>query len=716
MAYKSLNNAYSVLAVSISPSDLTLQVATGHGDRFPVIAGSDFTFITLEDAGSNIEIVKVTARATSSDIMTIERAQDGTIARSWAAGDIVELRLVSKLMNDALSHIDDADAAHEASAISFDNTGTSLAATNEQAAIVELDADRQENSTAISELENDLETLSSNTDSTLSSLATAISENATAISENETAISENATAISENSAAINTKLAISSKATEELAIEGENNTAYMTALTTKAAIDAIPSERLTVTKLDKDFDNENTYEFTGVLLSNGRLATWGRGFTAALGRGLAADVTFGAGYAAFNVPIPDGVSVKEYCNASGVGYVVLTNGWVYSCGVGATYGAHGQGDNTTYSVFTRVEFFVSNSISIDKIFVKSTRLTYNACVAFALSTTGEVYSCGTNTDGQLGRGDVANKNSFGHVSSSIPTVTDIAINGGSARSHTILLDENGDIWGAGYNGYGQLGLGDLTLRNTFVQISSFVSPVVKVKVTNGYNSTSPTAYGAHTLVLLANGDVYSTGYNSYGQLGLGDTVSKSSFNKITTLSNIVDIGAHGGHYGYSWAIDNDGKLYTWGQNAQGALGHGDTSVKNTPTLVNRWSGGVEAPPFEGKIAKIVGRSGLNVGVLILLDTDGSIYLAGTDAYGISNVAGNKNVFTPISPFTLKSSNEKIIDINLIGYDTRFCLQALSDKGNLYSSGANFFGCLSGNEFALGQAYTCLVSVDLGNVL
>lgn len=92
MAYLTKNNAVSTLGATLTAVATTMTVATSTGDRFPTVAGSDFTHVTLEDAAGNIEIVKVTARAGGGDSMTIERAQEGTSARAWAIGDIVELR------------------------------------------------------------------------------------------------------------------------------------------------------------------------------------------------------------------------------------------------------------------------------------------------------------------------------------------------------------------------------------------------------------------------------------------------------------------------------------------------------------------------------------------------------------------------------------------------------------------------------------------------
>ncbi len=81
------NNATSVIADSggISAGALALTVTAGHGDLFPAVASPHYFMATLVDTSGNREIVKVTARATSSNTMTITRAQEGTSARALPA-------------------------------------------------------------------------------------------------------------------------------------------------------------------------------------------------------------------------------------------------------------------------------------------------------------------------------------------------------------------------------------------------------------------------------------------------------------------------------------------------------------------------------------------------------------------------------------------------------------------------------------------------------
>ena len=105
------NNAFSTLAAGISSSATTLTVTAGHGDRFPVAGGSDWFVITLEDSAKNIEVVRCTARSAGSNTLTIVRAQEGTTARAWLAGDIVSLRLTAGGIDEIRTS---AVTAHEA--------------------------------------------------------------------------------------------------------------------------------------------------------------------------------------------------------------------------------------------------------------------------------------------------------------------------------------------------------------------------------------------------------------------------------------------------------------------------------------------------------------------------------------------------------------------------------------------------------------------------
>lgn len=105
------NNASTVLASSINASATTLTVNTGAGSLFPSpVSGTSFFKLTLIDAatGQLTEIVHVTAR--TGDVMTIERAQEGTAARVWSANDIAANMMTAGTLSYILGSFQPLDA------------------------------------------------------------------------------------------------------------------------------------------------------------------------------------------------------------------------------------------------------------------------------------------------------------------------------------------------------------------------------------------------------------------------------------------------------------------------------------------------------------------------------------------------------------------------------------------------------------------------------
>lgn len=104
------NNASSLLAASISDSDLTIQVANGFGELFPNPGADEYFLVTLENDNGDIEIVKVTSR--TADLLIVPpggRGQEGTSAQSWTNGQTrVELRLTRGTMETFIQRGGDA--------------------------------------------------------------------------------------------------------------------------------------------------------------------------------------------------------------------------------------------------------------------------------------------------------------------------------------------------------------------------------------------------------------------------------------------------------------------------------------------------------------------------------------------------------------------------------------------------------------------------------
>lgn len=82
-----------------------------------------------------------------------------------------------------------------------------------------------------------------------------------------------------------------------------------------------------------------------------------------------------------------------------------------------------------------------------------------------LAFNGAVYTCGDNTDGQLGLGDTAQRFVFTQILG-IPPIRYVAC----GEAHTVLLASNGTLYSFGYNSSGELGLGDIKPRSSPTEI------------------------------------------------------------------------------------------------------------------------------------------------------------------------------------------------------------------------------------------------------
>ena len=98
-------------------------------------------------------------------------------------------------------------------------------------------------------------------------------------------------------------------------------------------------------------------------------------------------------------------------------------------------------------------------------------------------------------------------------------------------NHSLILKNDGTLWGCGNNYYGNLGLGDTTNRATFTQITTNTDNIKEIYC--GYS---------HTLMLKNDGTLWGTGDNYSGQLGLGDITDRKIFTQVTTnIDNIKSI-------------------------------------------------------------------------------------------------------------------------------------------------------------------------------
>lgn len=78
--------------------------------------------------------------------------------------------------------------------------------------------------------------------------------------------------------------------------------------------------------------------------------------------------------------------------------------------------------------------------------------------------------------------------------------------------------------------------------------------------------------------------VYGWGYNGNGQLGLGNNVNQMNPCRVPNFQGIVITKVVCG-YAHTMALSDVGALYVWGANSYGQLGNGNRSTVTSPVHV-----------------------------------------------------------------------------------------------------------------------------------
>jgi alpha-tubulin suppressor-like RCC1 family protein len=314
----------------------------------------------------------------------------------------------------------------------------------------------------------------------------------------------------------------------------------------------------------------------------------------------------------------------------------------------------------------------SNDKAADEIVLKTIVAAVNDH-SLVLSNDGRIYAAGNNDYGQLGLGDNNNRTVFTEVTD-LKDKNIIAIVVG--YSHSFALSNDSRVYAAGNNNYGQLGLGNNNKYAVFTEVSD-----LKDK-----NITAVATGRLHSLVLSNDGRVYATGNNDYGQLGLGNNYGRIAFTEVTDLKD-KNITAVAAGYSHSFAISNDGKIYATGNNDVGQLGLGDNNKRVAFTEVSDLK--------DKNITAVAAGRSHSFAIL----NDGKIYAAGNNDVGQLGLGDNnkRNAFTEVS--YLKDKN---ITAVVAGSDHSF---AISNDSRVYAAGNNNFGQLGLGDNKGRNAFT-----------
>lgn len=320
------------------------------------------------------------------------------------------------------------------------------------------------------------------------------------------------------------------------------------------------------------------------LTEDGEVYTWGCNDDGALGRTTADGEEFLPG----KVTLPDELKVVQVSAGDSHTASVTSEGEVYAWG--AYRDASGQIGLTAAALGKKGE--------VTKIYPKPGSENIDPAIKVVsgndhtviLTKKGDIYTNGTGEQGQLGR----IKECFGHRGGRrgldfilLPQLVRLRkkvkfadVFAGSFCTYALSRDTN-EVYAWGLNNYGQLGSGS---TDSYFN-PEVIKPLSEIREASSNSNFKIEGGQHHTILCDGSGAVYSIGRSEYGRLGLGEGVEETPLPvRITGLKDKKVTSIACGE-AVSFAITEEGHLFSWGLGTSLQLGAGDEEDLFTPTLV-----------------------------------------------------------------------------------------------------------------------------------
>jgi alpha-tubulin suppressor-like RCC1 family protein len=238
----------------------------------------------------------------------------------------------------------------------------------------------------------------------------------------------------------------------------------------------------------------------------------------------------------------------------------------------------------------------------------------------ARTSDGAVYTWGGGKNGRLGHGDDKIRLTPGCVRALLPNKA-VAITAG--YHNNLVLTEQGDVWSWGWGAHGQLGTGDMNDRdspavieelsgmgisslscgdrhsfaisadgavlgwgsNEFGQVGighrgdTFLSPT-PIAALAGLVVTAMSSGDRHSAAVTNVGALYTWGCGIDGQCGHGTIRDTPRPRFVAALAHVSVVAVHCGH-NFTIAVTDTHDVYAWGNNTYGQLGCTATSGKSS---------------------------------------------------------------------------------------------------------------------------------------
>ena len=308
--------------------------------------------------------------------------------------------------------------------------------------------------------------------------------------------------------------------------------------------------------------------------------------------------------------------------------------------------------------------------------------------SWALTETGELFMWGTNEFGEMGNGTE-------DIDTRYPTKVDVDssrddeeiiqfnLEGSGSRATASAITDDGSLYMWGFNLNGEVGNGTSGDSN-----NSVLTPY-KVDVDSSRNDEVVIDAGVSyqtSWAITDDGSLFTWGQNKDGQTGTG------SSNGVLTTPTEVDLSALGidgreiievgSDNANSYFLTSQGEMYVWGFNNSYALGDGTQTDKYTPQLVDLDNNSSTTEFIvDGKISAQIGYA---------LTSDNELFMWGNDAAGImGNGPGDESTYTNTTPARINVNNQEIVKVDM----NNVSMLALTNNNDLYLWGNNQYGQL-----------------------